>query len=578
MTCRVRASAGKVGLGRWPCLLLVLALLAPGLSTLAQETTPVEPAPAPATTSATTTTRTVVVSEPAEFVVWNRPIVMLRVQIDSITPAERVERAEQQIAAIHRGDMPGNAIAVPAKIGVFNGYLVEIDDLPIFGLLPQDLDPLHPETLEQASTAAAQRLNAALRLRAEHRSLPMLLRGLGLVALATAVLVLVVMGIIWLRRLVLRQLTALSRGNAITVAGVDLRPYSRATGSAVVNAMALGAQLICGYLWLAFALLQFSFTRPWGEGLGLWLLDLLGEFSHAILHAIPGLFTVAMIFVLTRFVADLIKGFFKRVEAGWLRVHWLEAETARATRRLVMVLLWLFALTVAYPFIPGSQTDAFKGISVLAGLMLSLGAAGFVNQVMSGFVVVYSRSVRTGEFVEVGATQGTITEVGMLATKLLTATREEVTIPNAVFVTSSLTNFSRHADAAHGSTIGTTVTIGYDAPWRQVHAMLIMAAERTRAIRRQPKPRVVQRQLDDFYVAYRLLFAIDRPETQLFVLSELHGHIQDVFNEYGVQILSPHFNSQPPDTVVVPEADWHNPPAAPPEPHVATPGRTEMSG
>lgn len=567
MTSGVRALAGKVGLGRWPLLLLFLALLAPGLSSLAQETTPAEPATAPPTA----TTRTVVGGEPAEFVVWNRPIVTFRAQVDSITPGERVERAENAIAAIHFGNMTGDVVAVPATIGAFNGYLVEIDDRPIFGLLPQDLDPLHEETLEQVSTAAAGRLNAALRLRAEHRSLPMLLRGLGLAAFATAVLMLVVMGIVWLRRLVLRQLLALSRGSAITIAGVDLRPYSRATGSAVVNTLALGAHLICGYLWLAFVLLQFSFTRPWGEGLGFWLLDLLGEFSHAILHAVPGLFTVAMIFVLTRFVADLVQGFFKRVEAGWLRVHWLEAETARATRRLVIVLLWLFALTVAYPFIPGSQTDAFKGISVLAGLMLSLGAAGFVNQVMSGFVVVYSRSVRAGEFVEVGDVQGTISEVGMLATKLVTATREEVTIPNAVFVTSSLTNFSRHADAAHGSTIGTTVTIGYDVPWRQVEAMLVMAAERTRAIRRQPKPRVVQRSLDDFYVAYRLLFAIDHPEKQLFVLSELHGHIQDVFSEYGVQILSPHFNSQPVDKVVVQKADWHSPPAAPPAEEPAAP-------
>ena len=109
--------------------------------------------------------------------------------------------------------------------------------------------------------------------------------------------------------------------------------------------------------------------------------------------------------------------------------------------------------------------------------------------------------------------------------------------------------------------------------------MLVMAAERTHAVRRQPRPRVVQRNLDDFYVAYRLLFAIDHPETQLFVLSELHGHIQDVFNEYGVQILSPHFMSQPAQPVVVPEADWHRPPAAPPAEQTSTaPGRIEGAG
>ncbi|MCB1993691.1 MAG: mechanosensitive ion channel [Geminicoccaceae bacterium] len=573
MTRHRTASARSTGPRSWPILLLFLSFLAFGIPGAAQGTPAPDQtggAPPPATGAAdrggppSARTNAVTIADPAELVVWNRPIVTLRAKIDNVTPAERVGRASQELAALRQEEPTGEAVAVPAQLGALQGYFIEIDNRQIFGLLPQDVDPLQRETLEQAAIAAAGRLNAALRVRAEQRSLPMILRSFGLASLATAVLVLMILGIVWLRRLTLRQLTALSRGNAITVAGIDLRPYSRATGTAVVKALGVAAQLVCVYLWLAFVLLQFSYTRPWGEGLGIWLISLLGEFSHAILSAVPGLFTVAIIFIMTRFVADLVKGFFKRVEAGWLRVHWLEAETARATRRLVIVLLWLFALTVAYPYIPGSQTDAFKGISVLAGLMLSLGAAGFINQVMSGFVVVYSRSVRTGEFVEVGAIQGTVTEVGMLATKLVTATREEVTIPNAVFVTSSLTNFSRHADAAHGSTIGTTVTIGYDAPWRQVQAMLIMSAERTRAIRRQPKPRVVQRNLDDFYVEYRLLFAIDHPETQLFVLSELHGHIQDVFNEHGVQILSPHFNSQPAEPVVVPEVDWHRPPAPPP--------------
>lgn len=555
-------------------LRLALALFAFGAPAAAQETSPNDQPAAPAAPDATAAVddgppaarvapTTVTVGEPATLVFWNRPIVTFRARIDNIAPAERVERATQRLAELWPTGSRGEAVVVPATLGALKGYWIQIDDRQIFGLVSQDLDPLSRETLEEMATVAAERLNAALHARGEQRSLPVLLRGFALAGLATGVLVLMILGIVWLRRQALRQLAAFSHGNAITVAGVDLRPYSQATGTAAVKAVSVVAGVVLGYLWLAYVLLQFSFTRPWGEGLGAWLIDLLGEFSHAILHAVPGLFTVAVIFILTKFVADLVHRFFKRVEAGWLRVHWLEAETARATRRLVTVLLWLFALTVAYPYIPGSQTDAFKGIGVLAGLMLSLGASGFVNQVMSGFVIIYSRSIRTGEFVAVDATQGTVSEIGMLATKLVTATREEVIIPNAVLVTSSLTNFSRHADAAHGSIVGSTVTIGYDAPWRQVQAMLLLAAERTDTVRRQPEPRVIQRSLDDFYVQYRLLIAIDRPETQLFVLSELHGHIQDVFNEFGVQILSPHFNSQPAESVVVAEADWHSPPAPP---------------
>jgi small-conductance mechanosensitive channel len=157
-----------------------------------------------------------------------------------------------------------------------------------------------------------------------------------------------------------------------------------------------------------------------------------------------------------------------------------------------------------------------------------------------------------------------VTEVGVLATRLVTPTLQEVTIPNAVLVGSALTNFSRRADAEHGSIIGTTVTIGYDTPWRQVEALLLMAAGRTPEIRREPPPRVIQRELGDFFVEYRLVFSIDRPETQVLVLSALHGHIQDVFNEHGVQIMSPHFEAQPAQPVIVPETAWYAPLAKPP--------------
>jgi small-conductance mechanosensitive channel len=240
-----------------------------------------------------------------------------------------------------------------------------------------------------------------------------------------------------------------------------------------------------------------------------------------------------------------VNRFFRSVEIGWLRVSWLEAETARATRRLAIVLIWIFALTVAYPYIPGSQSDAFKGISVFVGLMISLGSAGFVNQLMSGLVIVYSRALKPGDFVQVGDSEGTITEVGMLSTKMVTPIRHEVTIPNAVLVGSKVTNFSRLADKDTGSVVPTEVTIGYDTSWRQVHAMLQIAAERTPSVRREPKPVVIQRALSDFYVAYQLLVSIDKPETRRAVLSELHASIQDVFNEYGVQIMSPNFENQP---------------------------------
>jgi small-conductance mechanosensitive channel len=174
--------------------------------------------------------------------------------------------------------------------------------------------------------------------------------------------------------------------------------------------------------------------------------------------------------------------------------------------------------------------------------------------------VVYSRACKPGEYVRVGDIEGVVSQVGVLSTKLVTRKKEEITVPNAVLTGSSMTNYSRLA-GEQGAIVGTTVTIGYDAPWRQVHAMLLMAAEQTTGIRKEPKPFVLQRSLSDFYVEYELRFHLQRPEERIFVLSELHGHIQDAFNEFGVQIMSPHFEGQPEGRVIVPRAQWHATPA-----------------
>jgi small-conductance mechanosensitive channel len=251
---------------------------------------------------------------------------------------------------------------------------------------------------------------------------------------------------------------------------------------------------------------------------------------------------------------------FGRIEAGRAAVGWLDPEAARATRRIAVVLLWLFAIIVAYPYIPGSDSAAFKGISVFAGLMLTLGSAGFVGHLLSGFIVVYSRSLRPGEMVKIGDTMGTVSEVGALATRIVTARGEEVSIPNSVLVGSTVTNYSRRSGES-GAMLCTTVTIGYDAPWRQVHAMLLLGAARTAGLRTEPPPNVLQRALSDFYVQYELRANLQRTDDWFTVQSALNGHIQDVFNEFGVQIMSPHFVVQPDKAVVVPKFQWHAPPA-----------------
>lgn len=194
--------------------------------------------------------------------------------------------------------------------------------------------------------------------------------------------------------------------------------------------------------------------------------------------------------------------------------------------------------------------------------MLTLGSTSLVAQAMSGLVIVYSRALRKGDFVEVSDVQGVVTEVAALATKIVNVRNEEITVPNSVLISSPIRNYSKLA-GTQGTLLTTKVTIGYDSPWRQVHALLIGAAGKTPAVRSSPAPYVYQRARSGFYVEYELFVSIDRPLDRIPVLSALHANIQDQFNERGVQIMSPHFVVQPARPVLVPREQWHAPPAQP---------------
>jgi small-conductance mechanosensitive channel len=180
---------------------------------------------------------------------------------------------------------------------------------------------------------------------------------------------------------------------------------------------------------------------------------------------------------------------------------------------------------------------------------------------MSSFMITYSRALRSGDYVRVGDVEGTVVQTGLLATKVRTPRNEEITLPNAVVASSTITNYSRHT--GDGVFVKTAVTIGYDTPWRQVEAMLLEAASATAGVRAEPSPRVLQTGLQDFYVEYTLIVAPERPHERVPVLSELHARIQDAFNAHGVQIMSPHYEADPAAPKVVPRDGWHAAPARP---------------
>jgi len=496
---------------------------------------------------------------PAPVLVWGRTVAVFRAPYEEFTPEERAERASARIEALdptREGELRVASITLQGKTGVLVGTKTEA----LFGLLPGDLDPASGETLEEAAGKTVEALRAVFKAHAEELRWPIVLRGLGLAAGATLLYALALWLVVRVRRAAVGRIEkAIAESHRkLTVAGINLVPVLLGIERASAKLSAFAAAAVATYLWLTFCFHQFFYTRPWAERLGAFFVDLLREFLLGAVSAVPGLFAVLVIFWITRVVSAAVGRFFDGVERGYISVPWLAPDSARASRRIIVVAIWMFSLTVAYPYIPGSGSEAFKGISVFAGLMLSLGSSGFVNHIMSGLVIAYSGALRKGDYVTVGGVEGTVDEVGALSTKIATPKREWITIPNGVIVGTSITNYSRLA-AETGAMASTVVTIGYDAPWRQVHALLLLAAEHTAGIRGEPKPFVLQRALSDFYVEYELRFHIDRPQARVPVLSELHAAIQDAFNEAGVQIMSPNFEAQPETPVLVPKDRWYAP-------------------
>jgi small-conductance mechanosensitive channel len=320
--------------------------------------------------------------------------------------------------------------------------------------------------------------------------------------------------------------------------------------------------LLLGYEWLSFVLSRFPYTRPLGESLNTYLLQVAVYLFDGVISALPGLGIAVVIFFIARGFSGFVQRLLKRMAAPGSSDAWLNSETLQPTRRLTSLAIWLFALAMAYPYLPGSGTEAFKGLSVLVGLMISLGASSVVGQAASGLILTYTRTLRPGEYVRVGEHEGTVTEVGMFTTRIRTGIGEVLTIPNSMITGTVTKNYSR-AVAGPGYLLDTSVTIGYDTPWRQVEAMLIEAAQRTKGALCTPTPLVLQTALSDYYPEYRLVVhaAPGHAQSRAALLSALHANIQDVFNEYGVQIMSPHYIADPQDAKLVPKAQWYADPA-----------------
>ena len=306
-------------------------------------------------------------------------------------------------------------------------------------------------------------------------------------------------------------------------------------------------------LYLTYVLGLFPWTRAISLTLFDYLLAPLRAAGTAFVSYLPKLLFVVVITVLVYLAIRLVAFFFSQIQNGRLVFPDFPPEWADPTNKIVRVLLIAFGVVVAFPYLPASGSPAFTGVSVFMGILISLASSSSLSNMIAGLVLTYTGAFRLGDRVQIGDTYGDILKTSMLATRIRTIKNEEVTIPNSIILNSSVINFSRKGKTS-GLILHTSVTIGYDAPWRKIHELLIRAATETEGILAEPKPFVWQTALNDFYVTYEVNAYTDRPHVINDIYAVLHAKIQDAFYEAGVEIMSPHYTSlRDGNTVAIPE-------------------------
>lgn len=448
---------------------------------------------------------------------------------------------------------------------VGNGTVIMAGKNPL--IIVSDADAqLEQTTRDNLAALHLLRIKQALdEFRAARRADTLLKAGL-YCAGATVLLALVIAVLLLLNRWLDKAVSKLLKSR---VKAVDIQSFEILRSDTIWKALhglvlAIGVVTVVAsvYVYLQYVLALFPWTRSLSNGLLNVATDTAENLGKSAAAVIPDILILVLIFYLARFALRRVRHFFDAVEHKRVTFAQFEPEWGMPTYKLVRVLILAFAFIVAYPYIPGSETAAFKGISIFIGLVISLGSSTAISNFIAGYLMTYRRVFKVGDRVKVGDVIGEVVSVRLQVTHIRTNKNEEITIPNSQILNSDVTNYSSLA-STQGLILHTTVGIGYETPWRQVEAMLCAAAERTAVVLTDPKPFILLTKLGDFAVTYELNVYVRDTQRIAKIYADLHRHILDVFNEYGVQIMTPAYEGDPDVPKVVAPEQWYSAPAAP---------------
>ena len=483
--------------------------------------------------------------EPASVVLLDQDLFTVRATVGQFTPAQRAEATSRKLAQLLKDKSFNPAMLTTADRE--NTTDVLAGDLVVATVTDQDSDfDTVGRTRQKLAAAEAEVIRKALERAQNDYSAASLWVGALKSAAAALVLVLILVGLRFLFPAIYRAIHRRrgTRIRTIRIQSLELLSEERITEGLVQVARVLRFALTLFLLYLFIPLL-FSFfapTRRFGLSLVEYVIAPVHRGWDGFFAYLPKMLVVVVVVFFTFQALRLTRFLFREVERGTIEWPGFYPEWALPTSRIVELLLIAFAVVIAFPYLPGSNSAAFRGVSIFLGVLLSLGSSTAIANVVAGVLLTYTRAFKIGDRVQIADTTGDVIEKTLLATHVRTIKNVDVTVPNGLVLASHITNYSR-ATVEKPLILNMEITLGYDTPWRRIHELLIGAAKGVMGVLAEPAPFVLQTALDDFYVRYQVNAATVFPTRMAEMYSELNQRILDAFNEAGVEIMSPHYNA-----------------------------------
>ncbi len=471
-------------------------------------------------------------------VFYNDTLFSIYTSLGPYLPEERKQNIEEKLLKIYKKPFFfQDSVVIKNSNGFVNiAYQNEI----INGVSPSDAlwAGISVDSLAQLQAIAIKK---AITKQREAQSFRNNLLRIGELMLIIALVTFIVWGINRIFRYLKNKITAQER---FFVKGIKIRNYEFIRKKQLqkiierflsVLRLALIVILIFSAIPLIFSL--FPFTENWAEEISKWVWEPVKKVGFSIEQYLPKLVTIIIIVFIARYVLRLFRFFALEVERGNLVIKNFHKEWAQPTYSIVRFVFLILVVIIIFPYLPGSGSEAFKGVSVFLGILISIGSSSAVANAVAGLVITYMRPFQVNDWIKTGDVTGIVIEKNALVTRLRTINNEDVSVPNSAVLNGHTINYSS-IGKTEGLVLTSKIKVRYDYPHNLVEELLIEAALKTKDISETPHPYVFQLSLEEINVVYELNAFTFVPENMYFIKSDLIKNIQNVFSQAKVEIAS----------------------------------------